>query len=99
MTAATDASHCQGVEPQSYGIKFEVDLYDANHIIVPLLFFHSVSKVSEESWGRVFSSLAKLPGCEVDRRVSIVDQEKRIDKCYRTTMQKADILLDALHVK
>lgn len=99
MTAAADASHCQGVGPQSYGTTFEVILYDGNHHIVPILFAHAVGTESEETWSRVFRSLANVSGFDVDGRVTIVDQEKSIDKCHRDAMQNANIFLDALHVK
>lgn len=49
MTAAADASHCQGVGLQSYGTAFEVVLYNFNYHIVPILFSHSVSTESEET--------------------------------------------------
>lgn len=53
---------------------------DGNHHIVPIWFSHAVSTESKEAWGRILSTLAQLPSFDVDGRVTIVDQERRIDK-------------------
>lgn len=99
MTAAADASHCQGIGPQSYGTIFEVVVYDANNHVIPVLFYHSVGTECDEAWGRVFGMLKKVDGFDVPGRVTIVDQEKSIDCAYRREMEHASLFLDALHVK
>lgn len=98
-TSTADAAHCEGVGPQSYGTTFEVMVYDSNHHVVPILFSHSVGSESEETWSHVFKAVQKIPGFDVEGRVTIVDQEKSIDKVYRDVMKHAKLFLDMLHVK
>lgn len=54
MTASSDASHFQGIWPQSYGTIFEVVIYDANNHIIPVLFYYLVGTECDETWSKVF---------------------------------------------
>lgn len=42
MTFAADATHCDAVGTQLYGIIFDVVMYEANNQLKPLVFSHSI---------------------------------------------------------
>lgn len=47
MNATTDASHSHGVGPKSYRTMLEAVVYDANHHVVPVSFYHSAGSECE----------------------------------------------------
>lgn len=98
MTTTADAAHCQGIGPQSYGTMLQAAVYDANNHICPLVFAHSVRTECQEAWKPVFDVLKNMPGFDIYRRTTIVDQEKSIDAAFRSVMEKANLFLDWMHV-
>lgn len=85
---STDASHCQGVESQRYGTKFEVVLYDCNKHLLPIRFAHFIGTESEDTWLQVVQAVKKIDGFDVEGRVTIFDQDKSIDKAYHQALSK-----------
>lgn len=79
MYKATNASHFQGVGRRSNETKFEIFVYDTINNIVSILISHFVGTECEDTSGTTFS--CSYRGFEVSRRVTIVDQEKSMDKC------------------
>lgn len=71
--------------------------YDTNNNLV--WFSHSVETESEENWTTVFSYLKDVSGFDSEGRFKIKDQEKGIEKVYRTVMVNAHHFLDTFHVK
>lgn len=94
MKTTADATHFQGVGPQSCGTVFRVLEFDSNNHITPLVFTHLVGTESEDTWGPVLIALKMGTGLDVVRCTTIVDQQKlstsrleiylRIRDCYWT---------------
>lgn len=74
-------------------------VYETNNHVVPVCFAHFVGTECEQIWTSVFQLTKDVPGFDVPGRVTIVNQEKSIDKDYRNTMTQASLFLDQLHVK
>ena len=71
-TTTTDAAHCDGVGPQSYGTTFGVLGYDCNSHLVLTLFAHHVGAECLETWALVLETCSKISGFEVERRTTNV---------------------------
>lgn len=98
MTAAADAAHCQGFGTQSYGMAFDVIVYDTNNHIIAIYFSHYVAAEGSEMWNKVIQSVAEIDGFNVENRVTVVYQEKIIDTSYKL-LQKIHMFLDTFHAK
>lgn len=85
MTPSADGDHCQEIGPQ-YGTTFEFVLYDSNNSLVIVFFSHSVGTECDENWTTVFICLKDVKGFDSEGHVTITDQQKSIDKAYRTFM-------------
>lgn len=99
MTSTEDAEHFQGLSAYSYSKIFQAVVYDTKNHVCQLVVSDSVGKESEDTWLLIFQALKLLLGFVAKRRTTIVDQEKSIDKAFKSTMSNDNRVLDWMHVR
>lgn len=86
-TGAANATHRDGVRPQSYGTTFEVITYDSNMHILLLVFAHLISTADYDYWKTVFEAAKTLARFGVPTCTTIVEQYQSIDAAYKKVLE------------
>ena len=64
-----------------------------------IVFGHFIGAENYDYWRLVFETCKDIVGFDIPGRITVVNQEKSIEKAYKDTFEHATVFLDPLHVK
>jgi hypothetical protein len=95
----TDASHCEGKGPQSFGTFGEVGTYDSNLHLHSVVLMHSAGNEDGGFWDTAFGAARLVPGFDRLGRVVHSDMEKGLASSLSSTMGFAKGYYDKRHLE